>query len=66
MGAVDGALSLLSQIDQFLFFYKVDGNLLVCLLKGDFMIHIMSRLRPICAKDLTSYAPLDADGLNLV
>ena len=34
MGAVDGALSLLSQIDQFLFFYKVDGNLLVCLLKG--------------------------------
>ena len=34
MGAVDNALSLLSQIDQFLFFYKVDGNLLVCLLRG--------------------------------
>ena len=33
-GAVDGVLSLLSKIDQFLFFYKVDANLLVCLLKG--------------------------------
>ena len=33
-GAVDGVLSLLSQFDQFLLFYKVDGNLLECLLGG--------------------------------
>ena len=36
MGAFDGALSLLSQIDRFLFFYKLelDRNLIVCSIRG--------------------------------
>ena len=65
MGAFDGALSLLGRSIGSCSFTSWKENYLYAS-QEILMIHIMSTLRQICAKDLTNYAPLDADGLNLV